>query len=52
MELQALEIQVCAKTEAKSLEMAFLAKIASTMFSAVSQLFEDKITLEVLFGFL
>ena len=41
MELQAFKVQVCAKTETRGLEMAFLVQISQTIVSAMSQLFQD-----------
>ena len=42
MELQAFAVQVCAKTETRGREMAFLVKISSTIVSAISELFQGE----------
>ena len=39
MELQAFEVQVCAKAETRGLEMAFLVKVPLAVVSVISQLF-------------
>ena len=39
MELQAFEVQVCAKAETRGFEMVFLVKIPQAIISVISQLF-------------
>ena len=40
MGLQASEVQVCTKAEARGLEMAFLVKVPQAVVSVISQLFQ------------
>ena len=42
MELQAFEVQVCAKAETRGLEMAFLVKVPLAVVSVISQLFQGE----------
>ena len=40
MELQAFEVQVCAKAETTGLEMAFLVKVPQAVVSVIPRLFQ------------
>ena len=42
MELQAFEVQICAKTETRGLEIAFLVKAPQAVVSVISQLFQGE----------
>ena len=42
MELQAFEVQVCAKAETRGLEMAFLVKAPQAVVSVMSPLFQGE----------
>ena len=49
MELGAFEVQVCAKTESRGLEMAFLVRISSNIVSAISRFRMNQIGFEKVF---
>ena len=42
MELQAFEVQVCAKAETRGLEMAFLVAVPWAILSVISELFQNE----------
>ena len=42
MELQAFEVQICAKAETRGLEMAFMVKAPQAVVSVISQLFQGE----------
>ena len=42
MELQALEVQICAKAETRGLEMAYLVKAPQAVVSVISQSFQGE----------